>query len=66
MTAHLPCLSKLEDVAMTEVKVSLYFLSLLTPHLPYYKKLESYYHLDVLMSENTRFLYLETKWVFLV
>ena len=51
---------------MIEVMVSIYFLSLSTPHLPYYRKLESCYHLDVLMSEDTRFLYLETKWVFLL
>ena len=34
----------------------IYFSCLLTPHLPYYQKLESCYHL----SENTPFLYLET------
>ena len=58
---YLPCLSKLGDVGMTEVRVSIYFLSLSKPHRPFYKKLESCYHLGVLMSENTRFLYLETK-----
>ena len=46
---------------MMEIMVYIYFSSLSTPHLPYYKKLESCYHLGVLMSDNVRFLYLGTK-----
>ena len=37
--------------------VSIYFLFLSTPHLPYYQKLESCYHLGALMLDDTRFLY---------
>lgn len=41
---------------MMEIMVYIYFSSLSMPRLPYYKKLEGYYHLGALMLDDTCFL----------